>query len=100
MEQFRDDKKRNENFRKAWAKVIAMAWSDEVFKKRLLKHPEEVLKEYGIPLMRGITYQVHENTEKVCHLVIPQKRAGLDEEQIKQIAAAGMTYHRDGCDNH
>ena len=37
--------------------------------------------------MRGMTYQIHENTEKVFHLTLPQKQSGLSEEQIREVAA-------------
>ena len=33
---------------KAWGKVVAKAWTDEVYKQKLLKHPKEALQEQGV----------------------------------------------------
>jgi hypothetical protein len=37
--------KKQDAQQKAWAKIVAKAWSDEVFKQRLLKNPEAVFQE-------------------------------------------------------
>ena len=73
----------------AWSKIIARAWADEEFKKRLIQNPQEVFKEYGIA-QKGVQYKIHENTEKEIHLMLPPVPAeGLSEETLREIAAAG-----------
>ena len=42
------DKKCVKTFTKAWSKIIAKAWSDPSFKKKILTHPREIFREYGI----------------------------------------------------
>ncbi len=44
--------------RKEYAKIIAKAWVDEEFKKRLLADPATVLKENGIEIPEGMTVKV------------------------------------------
>jgi Nitrile hydratase, alpha chain len=81
---------------KAYAKIIAKAWNDPKFKEKLLKNPEAVLKENGIEIPKGEKIQVHENTSKIMHLVIPQKPTGeLSLKDLEAVAAAGK--HGGGC---
>lgn len=72
---------------KAWAKIVAKAWSDEVFKQRLLKNPDAVFQEYGLDTPEGITFKIHENSNKVIHITLPAKPEGLSDEQLKNVAA-------------
>ncbi len=82
--------KNSEDMKKKWAKVIATAWLDQKFKKHLIEHPEQALKEHGIDAPKGVHYKVLEDTEKNHHLVIPQKPTGtLSEAELTKIAAAG-----------
>ena len=34
---------------KAWMKIVAKAWADETFKKKLLQNPNAVFAEYEVP---------------------------------------------------
>lgn len=43
-----------QEFQKAWSKVVAKAWSDASFKKRLFKDPKTVLTELGIEVPENI----------------------------------------------
>ena len=57
-----------------WLKIIAKAWDEEAFKERLLKEPNEVLKEYHNEIPPGVTYEVLEDGVKGKHyLVLPPK---------------------------
>jgi len=58
---------------KKMAKVIAKAWTDPAYKKRLIKEPAKVLKEEGIKTPKGAKIHVHENSPKALHLVLPQR---------------------------
>jgi hypothetical protein len=85
------DKKTAEEFQKKWSKVIAKAWIDEDFKQKLLKNPQMALKEAGLSIP-GMTFEVHENSEKKTHLILPQKPTKeLSEEQLK-VVSGGETY--------
>ncbi len=81
-------KKSKTIFDKAWAKVVARAWVDEEFKKQLLKNPEKVLKEMGIAIPSGVKLELHQQTDKNLHLILPSKpSAELSEEALKNVAA-------------
>jgi hypothetical protein len=43
-----------QEFQKAWSMVIAKAWSDASFKKRLFKDPKTVLTELGIEVPENV----------------------------------------------
>jgi hypothetical protein len=56
------------------SELVAKAWSDESFKKRLMKDPMPVLKEHGFPLPPpGVEVRVVENTDKVRYLLLPNR---------------------------
>ena len=52
------------------ARVVARAWVDPDYKRRLLEYPEEALAELGYPLVGSAKLAVLENTEQVHHLVV------------------------------
>jgi len=54
-------------------RIIAKAWTDEGFKRRLVSNPEAVLGEDGLALPAGVRVKVLENTDTLLHLVIPPK---------------------------
>ena len=62
---------------KAMAKVIAKAWSDEGFKKRLLAQPMAVLVEHGVEVPAGVELKAVENTDKVAYFVLPAMPTAL-----------------------
>lgn len=87
-----------EQFKAAWAKIIARAWKDQTFKQRLLKDPMAVMKEYKINMAENAKVLVHENMNKTYHLTLPEMPANisksLSEEELRKIAAAaGGTNH-------
>ncbi len=49
-----------QELRKAWARVVAKAWADEEYKRRLLTDPRAVAAEAGVPLPEGLTVKVVE----------------------------------------
>lgn len=64
------------DFRKAYAKVLAKAWSDPAYKARLLSDPKGVLKEAQVALPAGYDaadVRAVEDTKDRKHLVIPTK---------------------------
>ena len=73
---------------KTLAKVIAKAWSDESFKKRLLAEPNKVLAENGIEAPAGMEMKVVENTDKVSYFVLPAMPADLNDMMVEERIAA------------
>jgi hypothetical protein len=70
-------------------KIIAKAWMDGGFKQRLLSAPSKTLKEEGLEIRPGDEVRVVEDTDKVHHLVLPQKpsKEELSEDQLASVAA-------------
>ena len=71
------------------SKVIAKAWTDEEFKQKLLKDPKTVLAEEIADLPADIEVQIHENTDKVVHFILPKKpdNVELDISEIERLAS-------------
>ena len=64
--------------RKEYAKIIAKAWVDEEFKKRLIADPATVLKENGIDIPEGMTVKVVERKENEIQIPLPPKPSNLE----------------------
>ncbi len=74
---------------KAYGRVVAKAWSDEAFKRRLVTDLEAVLKAEGVVVPEGVELRLVENTDKVVHLTIPARPSDLSDEQLDQVAGGG-----------
>ena len=77
-----------------WGQVVARAWSDESYKRRLLSDPQAVLAEAGVPIPPNVTLQMHEATPTHLHLVLPPPPPGrkgdkLTEADLEQVAGGG-----------
>ncbi len=59
--------------RKEYAKIIAQAWVDEEFKKRLIEDPATVLNENGIEIPEGMTVRFVEGKENEILVPMPEK---------------------------
>ena len=82
-------------WRAAFAKVVARAWSDDAFKAKLLSDPRAVLAEYGVEVPPGVTVEVVENTGERLHLVLPVAPEGeLSEQELERVAGGlnGFAY--------
>ena len=79
---------------KQWGQIVAKAWQDEAFKKRLLAEPASVLKELGVAVPADMTVKVIENTPKTCYLTLPVKPSTdqLSAEDLERVA--GGLLHR------
>jgi len=83
-------------FENPWAQVVARAWSDEAFKKRLLEQPAVVLKEAGLEVPEGLQIKVVENTGRLVHLILPPA-PGVSELTDKALALVdGGVNHNSG----
>jgi Nitrile hydratase, alpha chain len=75
--------------RNLWSQLVARAWQDEAFKKRLLADPAGVLKAHGLEVPPGVQVRLMEDTEQVIHLALPRKpdvKGELSEEDLTRIA--------------
>ena len=79
------------DFELAWGKVVAKAWSDDLFKNRLLTEPETVLHENGIELVPGVSVKIVEDTADTRHLVLPPCPAveELTEDELTGVTGGG-----------
>ncbi len=80
--------------RKAYAKIIAKAWVDKEFKKRLLDDPATVLKENGIELPQGLTVRFVEGEENEILVQLPwqpRESAELSDEDLEKVAGGVFT---------
>ena len=55
------------------AKIIAKAWKNEAFRKRLIKSPHKALAKEGVEVPAGVKVKVLQNTATVMHLVVPNQ---------------------------
>ena|SRR5579883_1498865 len=85
----------SDKYKKIWAEIVAKAWTDEKFKKRLFAHPEEVFKEYGLPVDPSVHYKLMEETpgtKREIILTFPKKPEGeMSEEELRKMSGAGPT---------
>ena len=78
-----------------WGQIVAKAWQDDGFKKRLLANPSAILKERGLEVPAGVQLRVVENTDQVVHLTLPAKprKGELSDEQLEGVAG-GKSHNR------
>src|SRR5437764_642942 len=62
------------------ARLVARAWADDDFKRRLLADPQGTLAEEGIDIPEGVQLSVQESTADRPILVIPPRPADLLSE--------------------
>ena len=79
-----------EEEQKKLGRIIAKAWSDDGFKKRLLADPTATLKAEGLHVREGVEMRVVEDTDTVVHIVLRPKPTGeLSIEDLEQVAGGG-----------
>ena len=66
-----------QNLSKIWARVVAKAWADEEYKRRLLADPAAVAREEGVPVPEGLTLKVIEDAPGTRTLVLPPRPAEI-----------------------
>lgn len=76
---------------KEWAKIIARAWSDDEFKKKLFADPKAVLKECGVDVPEHLTIKLVENKENEVTIPFPAKPSELSggPESLQERVQAG-----------
>jgi hypothetical protein len=77
---------------KKMGKIIAKAWIDDEFKRKLLTDTAAVLKEEGVEVPEGIVVRAVENTDKLFHLVLPPKPdiKEMNDEQLQRLTRDGI----------
>ena len=77
-------------FQKAYGKLVAKAWEDEAFKADLLADPMRVFKDNGIEVPHGIEIRMVENTADTMHFILPPEPSDeLSDEQLAGAAGGG-----------
>ncbi len=77
-----DDDDQSQRF----AHIVARAWIDDDFKKRLLSRPAEVLAEYRLELPRGVTdVRIVENTPERVHFILPAPPTDVDHTRLSKL---------------
>lgn len=78
-------------------KIISKCQTDDSFRQDLLDNPNAVLKEAGIEIPEGITFKALENTDKLKHIVLPQKNDELSDDDLDSIAGGSITLNSDAA---
>lgn len=82
-----------DEWRMAWGKLIAQAWSDEAFKQRLLEQPAEVLKEVGLELRKDMNVSIVEQQPDELLLVLPRLPENVEiTDELLEAVAGGLLY--------
>ena len=72
------------------SKIIAKAWADDDFKRRLLADPVAALRAEGVDVPAGINISVVENTADRFTFVLPRKpKDELSERELATASGAG-----------
>jgi hypothetical protein len=82
------------------AKIIAHAWKDENFKRKLLSNPEEALREFYAGLPKNYHFKVYEEKENEWTLVLPSAPIDskkLSESELLQFAGGDNTDSACSC---
>ena len=75
-----------------YGQLVMRAWNDPEFQKKLTTNTRETLKEIGLDLPPDIELEVHIQTPKHIHLIIPEKPpelGELTEEEMRKFSGGG-----------
>ena len=79
-----------EKYQEAFAKIVAKAWSDAEFKRKLIAEPNAVLTENGIAVPAGITIKIVEDTATVKNVTLPSPPDELDLDELEKAAGGSI----------
>jgi len=85
--------------KKVWARIVANAWADEEYRRRLLADPAAIAKEEGLTLPEGLTLKVVEDAPGTRTLVLPPVPSELQTvvEGEQRAAADAPCSHEELC---
>ncbi len=75
---------------RGFSRVVAKAWEDEGFKRRLLADPKATLQAEGLTFPAGAEVHVVETNDQLYYLPLPPKPAALSTEELSGMAG-GVT---------
>jgi len=81
------------------AELVARAWADETFKRRLVDQPAQVLRECGVDVPPNTEVRVVEPPENVLYFVLPPRPSDvteLTEGDLKAVAGGIIAVLIDG----
>jgi hypothetical protein len=81
----------NDEREKQRMRLIAKAWSDESFKRRLIADPAGTLKAEKVDVPAGLEVRVVENTDRVFYFVLPAQPGALSDEALDVVAGGATT---------
>jgi hypothetical protein len=73
--------------------VIAKAWKDPTFKRKLMSDPKSALKECGCHVPENVNIKVIEDSDNSYTFVIPhapKNASELSEKELGRVAASGI----------
>jgi hypothetical protein len=75
-----------------YAKVIAQAWSDQDYKRRLVDDPGGALADAGAKMPDGVQLRVVDDSDTLKHLVIPAApgEGEIAEQDLEQVSGGTM----------
>lgn len=68
-----------------YGEIVSRCWEDEAFKKRFITDAAGVLKEAGIPVEVGVTYQVVEAAENDLYVILPDKQVAETVQELTKL---------------
>ena len=79
------------------AHIINKASEDDSFRSKVLSDPAAAIEdELGISIPSGVNVEVHENTSRTVHLVLPPSPK-LSSEEMRAVSGGGGCYTQ--CDS-
>lgn len=75
-------------------RIIAKAWRNEAFRRRLIRNPHAVFAEEGLRVPAGMKVKVLQNTGRTFYFVLPAKpgKASGDSKRPKRPARMGPQF--------
>jgi len=72
--------------------IVTRAVKDADFRERLLKDPKTTIaNELQIEVPENVTFQFHENSSTVVHIVLPAVEREISEKELAQVVGGGFT---------
>ncbi len=90
---------------KIYSKLMARAWMDPKFKKKLCKNPKKVMEAEGILLPKGLvikilpgkTKTIWDMEKKELLLPLPPKPKGLSDQCLEKFESDGTGFSKITC---